>query len=161
MKNIDVIMMSAMINGVEKTGVRPVDFSQVKNITLSYAKHKNGVKLMAEVEAINKVLEDMKPAKYKELETELQAAVNAEVEKAKETNSRFTDRQANEIADKVVKSSEKYGEWQEVSKEYQKVIDEVYARESEIELHKVKLSAIPVDLLTDEQFQAVVGFVEE
>lgn len=161
MKNIDVLRYSVALNGVERQGIKPVDFSTVKNITISYAKHKNCAKLLAEVETIHKVIEEMKPTRYSELQAELQEAVKVEVDKAKADNEKLTDDQANEIADKVVKAHEKYSEWLTLSKEYQVIIDDVYNQESSIELHKVKLSAIPDDLLTDEQFQAISGFVEE
>jgi small-conductance mechanosensitive channel len=160
MKKIQVLQALELLTGVEKAGIRPVDFSDVKNITLSYAKMKNIEKLQKEGKLILQVIEEMMPKGLAELRKEIHEFASKEVEKSIKKNAELTTQEKNKIFDRTIKSHKKYDILEKLVKDYEKITEEVYESESDLDLHMVKLSDLPEDLLTDLQFRAVGCFIE-
>jgi len=138
-----------LLNLLEQT-----DFNNIQNSTFQYAVQRNVDRLESEVKTLRKVIENLKPAGFKELHAEILPIMEAAMKDAK-------PEQQAEIEKKTLAEWEKGEEWKKQSEAYQKEVDKLLESDSDIVLYKIKFSTIESLGLNQRQMKAVMPLIEE
>lgn len=135
-------------------GLEHTDFNNIQNSVFQYAIQRNIERLRSESKTLQKTIESLKPAGFKELHAEILPYMQAAMKDAK------PDEQAD-IEAKVLSDLEKGEEWKKQSEAYNLRVEELLDLDSDMTLYTIKFSTIENLGLNQRQMKAVMPLIEE